>query len=213
MSEPTSLIVGGFIGFISAVLSPIIATSIRNKFFGPRLEIVFSETLNGCVAKTKEKYTQNMQENPGVPMTYDTESYYVRARVTNSRKQVAKQCRACLVKVERWHEQDKRYRNTAYCDSIQLAWSCSSSRDVAYGAKDIPNGIEQFVDIISTRLVVPNKYRIEISPMPFRYEDLFSELGKFRFTILVTGENVSPVVEKMVFVWTGRWRDFQVRNK
>jgi hypothetical protein len=137
MSESGSinLIIGGVIGFLSAVLSPIFSTTIRAKFFGPKFEVKFSKKINGCVNETKER--GSVQSESGKITVYENDAYYIRFRVNNIRRSIAKQCRAYLVRFEKWDENQQKFINTIYCDSIQLNWSCAGDPKLAIGPRDI----------------------------------------------------------------------------
>jgi hypothetical protein len=208
MTDVSSILVGGFIGFISATLSPLISNTIQEKFFGPKLEVIFSEDIEGCVTKTKAKHQIANQGFPGEAVSIKVDACYLRLRVKNKRKKIAKQCRPFLIDVEVWDTTKAKYTKTAFSDSIQAGWACAPSREEAFKPKDIPNGIDQFIDLISTSQANPTSFNIEINPMPYRYEPLFTGKKKFRFTVQVTGDNVPPVASKVVLNWKGNWNDF-----
>jgi hypothetical protein len=144
------------------------------------------------------------------PIHTVTDAYYIRVRVTNTGRQIAKQCRAYLVKVEKWNKSTSKFEPTIYCDSLQLAWSARGTTvEEAYRPLDLPKLINQFVDILSTRKIEAG-YKIETNPTLKRYAKLFKEHGKFRYTVQVSGDNVPPVSTKVIFDWNGNWESFAV---
>jgi hypothetical protein len=197
MADTPSLLIGGAIGFISAVLAPIMVEPLKHRVFGPKLKVEFIEGDTGFITDTKES---------GV-----TDAHYVRVKVRNTGRQIAKQCRAYLVNVEKWNISTGKFEPTIYCDSLQLSWSARANTKEAYLPQDMPRDISQFIDIVSTRQG-ESDYKIMIEPRLYRYEPLFREHGKFRYTILVSGDNVKPVSAKVVFEWSGDWHNFAVRT-
>jgi len=191
-----SILIGGAIGFVSAVLAPIVVEPIKRCFFGPKLKIEFIEGDRGFITDTKEK---------GV-----TDAHYIRLKVQNTGRQIAKQCCAYLVKFEKWNTSIGEFEPTIYCDSLQLAWSARATIKEAFLPLDIPIDINQFIDIVSTRRS-ESDYKIMVYPPLYRYEPLFKEHGKFRFTVLVSGDNIKPISTKVIFEWSGDWHNFDVR--
>jgi hypothetical protein len=195
MGDTSSLLIGGAIGFVSAVLAPIVVEPLKRRFFDPKLKVEFIEGDKGFITDTKEK---------GV-----TEAHYVRVKVINTGRQIAKQCRAYLVNVEKWNTSTNKFEPTIYCDSLQLAWSARANTEEAYSPLDMPRDINQFIDIVSTRRPEID-YKIMVYAHLYRYEPLFKEHGKFRYTVVVSGDNVKPASTKVVFEWSGDWHNFTV---
>lgn len=206
MTDINSILAGGFIGFISGSLSPLISNTIQEKAFGPKLKVIFSEDIEGCVITTKASQKLQNENN-----SRKVDARYLRLRVENTRKKIAKQCRPFLIGVEVWNIKKTKFEKTDFSDSIQAAWSCSPTRETAFQPKDIPNGIYQFIDLISTSQANHNSFNIEINPMPYRYEPLFTGIKKFRFTVQVTGDNVPPVSSTVVLDWKGTWNNFSLK--
>lgn len=182
-------IVSFILGFISAVF----AEPARQRLFRPILQLRFSNTPD-CVAKT--------------PTVGEGEAIYIRVGVVNENRRLARQCRAYLVNTEVQNDLGE-FEPTIYVDSIQLAWSCrkeGKQRD----AVDLPNGVSQYIDVLATDKS-NNCFRPQISPFPFRYQEVFTNTPKtFKFTVQVSGDGVDPVFTTIVFSWKGQWDDFEV---
>ncbi len=191
--------VGWVVGFFSAIF----AEPTKQALFGPRLKLEFG---NGPEFQTRTPEDAAFKQVTW--MTSHHEAYYLRIRVTNERRPLAKSCRAFLVAVEE-RDNQSRFSPTIYCDSIPLAWSCQGEKQ-SYLPLDLPNGVAQFVDVISTRKPQgqPASFRPEIQVMPLRYFDLFQRHGTLRFTVQVSGENVKPVTLRITFCWQGLWDGF-----
>jgi len=205
----TTLLIGGLIGFVSAVLSPIVSEPIRNWIHGPKLELFFSPKSRDCKSLTREVVTIRNTNVVGGVTNAETEAYYIRARVENKGHQIAKQCKVFLINVEKYNPATRKYEDTIFCDSIQLTWSASGNDNDKFRALDLPRGVKQYIDLISTRKI-SQAYRLEVQTQLFRYQELFLEQGEFLLTILVSGDNVQPVYKKILFVWNGRWNDFRL---
>lgn len=188
---------GAVLGFAAAVF----AEPLRHKIYRPRLKLEFRDE-PGFRARTPEE--GQIPATP-VPKRSAHEAEYVRVKVTNRKSAIAKGCRAYLVAIEK-PDKDGAYSPTIYCDSIPLAWACRNND--AYAPLDLPRGVAQFIDLLSTRSISED-FRPEINPTPFRYIELFKEHGEFRFTIQVSGENVKPVFIRVGFRWEGVWDKYE----
>lgn len=203
--DATSIVptlVGAAVGFASAVF----AEPLRRWVYRPVLVLAFGDD-SEYKARTLEQAELFDPRKSAVPIHSTHEAEYVRIKVINTATALAKACRAYLVRVEK-QDAEGEFRSTLYCDSIPLAWSCREQD--THGSLDLPNGVAQFIDLISTRSI-SSDYRVEIKPLPFRYVALFQETGTFRFTIQVSGENVKPVFLSVVFGWKGVWNDYVAR--
>lgn len=199
MAETWSLLIAWALGFISAVLSE----PVRSWIWGPKLKVEFIEGEKGFITNAKVILGDARGVQVGV-----SDAHYVRVKVLNTGRQIAKQCCAYLVNVEKWNDSTGKFEPTIYCDSLPLAWSAQNPEE-AYRALDIPKDIPQFINIVST-LEGSKKYDVETKFLLSRYEPFFKEQGKFRFTVLVSGDNAKPKSTKLVFEWSGDWDNFTV---
>lgn len=196
MSEPTAAassfswiaaltpVVTFILGFISAVF----AEPARQRLFRPVLRLSFSGG-EDCIART--------------PTSNGSEAIYFRIKVVNEKPRLARACRAYLVNVET-KSRTTEFCSTVFADSIQLAWSChvpGSERSPL----DLPNGVSQYVDVIATNKST-NTFAPQISPFPFRYQQLFSSKSEtYRLTVQVSGDGIEPKVVTLIFLWKGQW--------
>lgn len=152
---PIFVTAGSFIlGFLSAVF----VDPFREWLFRPNLQISFQND-SRCVARTPER--GDGQER---------EAFYIRIRVENTKRRLAKQLKAYLVNVET-RNNNGDFEQSVYADSIQLAWSCRIP-NFALDPIDLPKGIDQYADVIATNSF-SNSYIPQIMPFPYRYEQLF----------------------------------------
>ncbi len=187
--EILSTLVGAAIGFLASILTE----PVRDYFFGPRLTLEFNPDKQDFVTPT-----------PAMDRGAMMSALYIRVLVTNKRKRIAKQCRAYLVTVDKWNDEYRRFLPTHYCDAMQLAWSACPELQV-YGPIDLPKEVHRFVDVISF-WEGASSLRLHSEFLPYRYKDLLTqETGKYRYTVLVTGENFKPVSIQLGFSWDGKW--------
>jgi hypothetical protein len=126
---------------------------------------------------------------------------WVRVKVENNRSALARSCRAYLVNIERQGPSGK-FEPTEYCESMQLAWA--SQADQSFSAFDLPRGVPHFIDIMSTRPTSP-AFQLAIKVIPLRYAKLVLTPGVYRFTVVVSGDGVKPVIIRPAVRWTGIW--------
>jgi len=196
-------IIGAILGFAAAIF----VEPIKRWLYRPKLVLSFGDSAEYQTQTKEHQQKKDLTDNRKDICTYHKASY-IRVKVINNKSVLAKGCRAYLVGIEKCSE-DGNYSDTIYCDSIPLAWSCHG--DQRFVPVDIPNGVNQFVDLVSVR-ETSDAFRVELQFHPYRYEPLFQEKGKFRFTIQVSGENVEPVFEKVDFTWDGLWDKYTCKK-
>lgn len=186
-------------GTIGVVFYALTSEWWQAKFFGPVLELSFEDD-PAYITRTWESVSGSNE-----PVCV---AFYVRVKVQNRRKAVAKKCQAYLINVEKFDKNQNTFKPTIYCDSIRLSWSCQPTLDSGYKALDLPNKVNQFVDVVATRSHHPF-FEMQLNPSMNRYASLFIENGIFQFTILVTGNRVTPKKIKIIFGWSGVWDKFK----
>jgi hypothetical protein len=199
MNEILRMIGSAFLGAIVALYLPF----FRRLIWGPKLELFFGKTYEGCIAKTPIEIETEVDNEKGKIATV---GYYIRVMVRNKKYLLARDCRAFLVNIEK-KGADNIFHPTIYCDSIQAQWACRSGQ--GFQSIDLPRGVNQFVDIISTVKDV-NHIVPKIEMIPFRYQELFREYGVFRYTIQVSGSEIKPLFIKIIFRWKGELDYFGV---
>jgi hypothetical protein len=145
-------------------------------------------------------------------------SCYVRLRVVNVGRRVAKNCRGYLTQVE-WTNDGGTFEPAPYYDSLPLIWSYKG-KDQGYPAVDLLEGVDNYLDILAT-YSFPNRqppwdpkhdserFELQTQYIPLRYSNLFSGTRTYRFTIQVSAEDVESQILRLVFKWNGKWNDFE----
>ena len=202
VSAESSSVLNTFIGAVLGFAAAVFAEPLRQWIYRPNLKLQFDDD-PGCRSRTPEQ----AQEEGRIKQEQSIhEADYIRIKVTNTKPVVAKKCRAYLVGIEKKSENSNAFNPTTYGDSIPLPWSCRGVQ--AYDPLDLPKDIVQFLDVVSTRSI-STYFKPEIQPIPYRYLSLFQQQGTFRFTVQVSGENVTPVFIKIVFRWDGTWDKYE----
>jgi hypothetical protein len=192
-SSNWQLIIGGFIGFISALFAPILIVPIKYFFYGPKLKLKFN---NDDYA-----YKTEIQKN-------NKTVHYIRAEVINTGCGIAKQCRAYLVNVQKMNPSGK-FEPTHYKDSLQLSWAAKKEEKDKYNPLDLSKNISQFINVII--ITEPSEYKVQIQEDLYSYKSLLEgEKGTFKYTIHVSGDNVKPVLINIITEWNGNWDTFKI---
>jgi hypothetical protein len=184
------------VGLITGTLIGVFAEPIRTWLFRPKLKILFDPAR--CVTST-----------PTYGTNLPSRGHYIRVQVTNASGRVAKGCRVFLVDVEQ-RDDSGRFQSTAFVDSLRLKWSSQVLGEELRGL-DLPRGVSQFADVISTDKSGPYSFNWHVPFIPGIYEELFNNNRKtLRLTILATGDEARPARISIVFEWTGQWDAFKV---
>lgn len=192
IEKATPVIAGGLIG--------LFAEHARGRLFGPRLRVDFRGTDDPA-------YFAITPEGPSA--STGQMSAWVRVGVHNARGASALRCRGYLAKIEEWDDRDGRFRQGWFFDTAQLAWS--SRGPFAYEPTDIPRGITQFLDVVSSPSDAPHPhFRLATQFKPYREAALGMYLGLFRFTIVIAGDNFKPKTIRLRYRWTGQWQGPEV---
>jgi hypothetical protein len=193
--DPLTIVGGGLIGFLSAIL----AEPVRRWAFRPKLKLTFVEKGDHFVTMTSE--------TSGAGTT--NQAYFVRVHVVNTSWPSAKCCQAYLARLERRNASGKGWDDTTYCESIPLPWS--GRKDDRYKALDLPRDVPHVIDIVSTR-DNSTSFRLETLMMLKRHVPLLSAHETYRFTIVVSGDGVTPTLIRIRFRWTGQWDAFEAQE-
>lgn len=191
-SSNSNLIIGGLIGFTSALLAPIIIIPIKYIFFGPKIKLKFNN--DDYAYKTEIKRKNNTV-------------HFIRAEVINTGSGIAKQCRPYLVKVQKMNSNGK-FEPTNFKDSLQLSWAAKNEEEDKYKPLDLSKNISQFINVIV--ITEPSEYKVQVQEDLYSYKKLLGgEKGTFKYTIQVSGDNVKPVLINIISEWDGNWDTFK----
>ena len=125
---------------------------------------------------------------------------YVRVKVTNVGKHVARKCTGYLTAVEEWS--GGAFQPTSYTDILRLVWS----HNAECVGMDLVTDTPHWLDVLST-LEGTQAFRLETAVKPFRYGDGFGNTSVYRLTIQVVAEEIDPVVTHLYIRWDGNWNN------
>jgi hypothetical protein len=125
---------------------------------------------------------------------------YVRVRVRNMGRRVAKCCRVFLSKLEEVHPSGQTTR-TAFHDSRQLPWA-----GFRFGVAELPRGLDFYADIVRFSKQLPG-WNISIEGGLFSSEDALKIYsGTYRFHLTVTADNADPATCAVDVTYAQDWK-------
>jgi len=133
----------------------------------------------------------------GDSAVFESYAKVVRFFVYNRRRFLAKSCVAYLVSIERIAANGTA--TSLFADRIPLTWAY-----VGTAPLDIPGHTGLYCDIAGAAQPV-SQLMPYTEPKPKIFPALFREHGTYRFTAIVTGENVTPVTIRICIAWKGDW--------
>jgi hypothetical protein len=179
------------VGLISGLFSGLLGRRLEAWWFKPILAVDFIPEEGGF--RTEGSWKKDGEEYIEI---------YIRARVRNSGRIIAKRCRPYLVKLEEVLHSGTP--STQLYDSLMLRWPGQDD----YEPRDIPNGVNQFFDVVGV-LKNTSGWRFACEkPFPLS-STLSTYRGTYRFTVLVTGDGVIPAGRKIDVTYSGDWNNLR----
>ena len=194
-------LIGVLVGYILSELTKV----VRRVFSKPVLQLDFEEG-DDYISHTPTGAKVDTPEGKRIELS--GEAYYIRIKVTNKRRKIARNCTPYLINVEKI--ENSKPTRTLYCDSIPLAWSCAGE-DNKYIKLDLAKDVNQFIDLLET-IKNYEQFVVFIYSMPFRYHEVFKQHGIYLFTVQVVATDAKPATIKIQFTWNGVWDDFEMKK-
>lgn len=187
MPDWLSMIVGGIIGFLSAVL----AEPVRAWLFRARIQLAFDPRENSAQG--------NFAEFDAANSTHRASSKYARISVKNTSRVTAKACRAFLVGISR-RDPSGQFQ-TIHSDPLPLPWAFLGPTPI-----DIPPGETSFNFDLFRVDQGQDLLRPCSKPEVLAWgQTIYSVAGRYRFSACVMGDNLRPVSLTLEFEWQGRY--------
>ena len=165
----------------------------------PVLSIDFSNT-SQCVLRTRIRLEKGSSE------TIARDAIFLRLRVINRGRSTARDCRVYMTRILR-----KSFDGTTQSyedqDVIPLSWSV---RDEQHETLVVPPRINQFVDMVCTRLSDQPCFLRPRARTPKRLNETWREPGVFEIDVAVCAEEAALVRRTLVFEWRGQWDSLKV---
>jgi hypothetical protein len=119
------------------------------------------------------------------------DSLYIKFCVRNTKRRVAKNCRAYIVALHEFSN-GRTIGQSVMSDSFQIPWA-----GYDFEPRDIPPNISQYVDLVRFS---KNNLGWDFQTKPGLYASLSSITGRrgtYQFTVVVTGESTVPAKKKI----------------
>jgi len=125
---------------------------------------------------------------------------YIRARVHNAGRHIAKGCLVFLAKLERVHPSGGT-TSTVFFDSRPLAWA-----GWLFSPRDVPSGVNFYVDLMRVSKSASG-WKFSVEKLFANEADLQSYSGTYRFSLTVTADNAKPASCKIDVTYNGDWHN------
>jgi len=169
----TAALIGGGAALAGGLISGAYQ-HVRDWFNRPKLRIDSKET---AANKVNTEYTQ--------PDGTAVSEIYIRARVQNTGRHIAKGCVVFLAKLEIVHPSGGT-TSTVFFDSRPLAWA-----GWKFIARDVPPEVDFYVDVMRVSKSVSG-WRFSVEKLFANEAALQRHSGTYRFTLVVTADGAKP---------------------
>jgi hypothetical protein len=190
----TAALIGGGAAIVGGVIGGLLSGAyqhIRDHASRPRLQIDY-EGVEGA-HRVEVDYTD--KENRPVA------EIYIRARVQNKGRRVAKGCLVFLANVREVHPSGMT--TTSFHDSMPLAWAGWN-----FSPRDIPRGVEFYVDVVRVSKHVSG-WRFSVERLFASHAELKDYRGTYRFSLMVTGDKADPAMCEVDVTYDGDWHNLR----
>ncbi len=180
--------------FLVGFLTNAFAQSFRAWLTRPKVGLQFIPKVglgHGYISSTRERLGD-----------LQFRAFYIRASATNLCRTTAKSCRVFLTRIERQVESGDY--TVLHHDALPLPWAY-----IGAVTQDIPPKMSFFFDVFQVSECDP-RFVPSTTIQPLTWNDQLRDKGKFRLSVLLTGENLEPVQFSISFDWKGSFDDFAV---
>jgi hypothetical protein len=127
---------------------------------------------------------------------------WARVSVINNGQIHLRQCQAFVTNVEQkrglfWDDTKPKFS-----DPLALEWAVTGG----YDPRDLPRKIPFFANILVSENTKSELNLTVYNWGPERLRKIFTEHGRYRITVTVTGDQVKPKTTKMIVHWKGNWK-------
>ncbi|MFO1154024.1 MAG: hypothetical protein U1E42_10250 [Rhodospirillales bacterium] len=127
------------------------------------------------------------------------EAYWLRIKVTNDGKNIARTCRAHITQLSRINR-DGTVERMDNQDALIIRWAIINETVI-----DLPKGVNQFSGICYTKKSAANRLIPNTPREAIRLERVWGSPGTFELRIVVTAENAEHTCKLIRFEWGGSW--------
>ena len=185
-------VLGTVVGFVLGAAGTLATERIRLWLNRPEIRIAFTPDEH-CLG-----FSHAHVENGA--RVFETESKYLRLRVSNERRFPAKNCRALLSDFRRYDNDQSS--TLLLADTLPLKWVYLGFQPI-----DLPGRTHFYVDLISA-LQDCKYFTVVLEAQPLVLQDATNAQAKYSFDVSVVGDNFDPVNLRVFLNWNRDW-DFE----
>jgi hypothetical protein len=202
MQGDATLWVAGLTGGLGGAVLTLIAQAIQRWAERPVLKIQFASAIAGCDVRTPASaHIRGIVETIGVAM-----QHYLRIRILNTGRGVAKNVRAAIVSI----------RHTNQARTITFDEEILDLHVGLVGGQTVdalPVGGFRFFDVFHSETVqVEVRAAFDFEKTPRRFSELKLGAGKFEVKVFVSAENAQSVTQTLIWEWDGTLDGFTIRE-
>jgi hypothetical protein len=179
-----------FLGTLLLVIITLYIGVIRPWLNRPKFYVTFDNTEPYC-RQTEIEVSKDLSGF----VTKRTTAYWIRLRVTNSGKSVAKRCIGKLVKVMKQSGEE-----LAEYDPFSLHWVGTDPDEIPLKPVDLNRGEYEYLDLIYTSADAPKKAFIYTDHVP-RGIPTFINPGEYILQVTIYADNADPETKKYRLIW------------
>lgn len=206
--EIARMVVPGSLGACFGAAIALFAEPLKQWLYTPKVTLHFFPAETSPYPSCDESGTPNVDEMTGQHKWTKN----VRIRVTNqTTRRTAKTCRAYLHRIERLDPVAGRFE-LIHGENLQLPWAFSDHKP-----QDIPGGTSLYCSVFYL-LSGSNESFLQAHAPNYSWKSATSQVGTYRFTIMVVGDNFPPRTLTVSFNWQRSYdsvsqADFEVVNE
>lgn len=144
----------------------------------------------------------NFNPRDGRCVVDSSQCRWARVCVINSGKIHLQRCQAFVSNVEQKRGLFWADTKPKFSDPLALEWAVTGG----YDFRDLPRKIPFFVNTLVSDDTKNELWLTVYDWGPERLRKIFTEHGRYRITVTVTGDQVKPKTTKMIVHWKGDWK-------
>jgi hypothetical protein len=164
---------------------------LRSWFTRPRLAVDYANDDGHLCSFDKKNWEDK-----------DISAVYVRIKVMNEGRRVARGCRVFLTGLEEVHPSGETTQTSLH-EALVLGWP---KRD--FEPRDIPRGVPFYADVVAVSKH-GGDWNICVKEMYANHDQLPKYRGTYRFHVVVTGDEAEPVRCTVDATYDGDWHNFR----
>ena len=182
-------VTGTLVGFFLGVLGTLGTERLKLWLNRPNVRVQFTPDEH-CLRFSHAQVQAGIQ-------VFETESKFLRLRVSNDRRFAGKNCRVFLSDFRRYNNDETSVLLLA--DTMPLRWAYLGFQPI-----DLPGKTHFYVDLI-TALQDQKHFTVQLEAQPMVLQNATDTKGKYSFDISVVGDNFDPVSLRVFLNWKRDW--------